>query len=508
MGVWLRVFVALLFAVLPPILLLVGAVILGNSLLREAGPTAVAALVVTGAIAWAAILGIVFARTLGTELRAMVTIAERGHAAGEKELGGTPRQLASALEERDHQVSALATAAGDVPIDADPTTVVHALVTMTRSVMRDPTWRCAILTSDSPDLLPPGRFSAPDDRTPSASPDELAAWASTALAATGAPAARVSGPWGAFAVVDISVSERLHGVLYAPWEGRADPSPAEVALLTLVGQHAGTAIEHSLLYAQVRTQADQLEQLALIQGDFLRGVTHDLQTPLTAIGALAAELAASPTLGAQERVDLDAIVHQSVRLRRMVGQLLVASRLEAQAITATNDLVRTAPLIESVCRAIRPSQHAIDVQLGSDALVLADADRLEQVLWALLDNAIKYSSPRSTIRVRFDLESTGASRSGRDPGPIGAIRISDTGIGMDPATIAKATTQFFRGSDARRLVPDGSGIGLYAAKGLVELMGGTLDIQSRLGAGTTVTVRLPAETTEEEASFQPTSSTG
>ena len=90
----------------------------------------------------------------------------------------------------------------------------------------------------------------------------------------------------------MAVSDRLGAILYAPWEGRLDPTPAEIALLTLVGQHAGTALEHSLLYAQVRQQADELNRLAGVQADFLRGVTHDLQTPLTSIAALATELRA------------------------------------------------------------------------------------------------------------------------------------------------------------------------------------------------------------------------
>ena len=111
---------------------------------------------------------------------------------------------------------------------------------------------------------------------------------------------------------------RPSAILYAPWEGRPHPTRAELDLLTLVGQHAGTALEHSLLYARVRSQADELNRLAAVQADFLRGVTHDLQTPLTSIGALATELRADSGVPEAARDDLDSITHQADRLRRMV----------------------------------------------------------------------------------------------------------------------------------------------------------------------------------------------
>ena len=131
------------------------------------------------------------------------------------------------------------------------------------------------------------------------------------------------------------------------------PTPAELALLTLVGQHFGTALEHSLLYARVRSQADELNRLAAIQADFLRGVTHDLQTPLTSIGALATELRADDAVPQSARADLDTITHQAERLRRMVSQLLVASRLEAGVLTPQIEVFAVPPLVERTWAALR-----------------------------------------------------------------------------------------------------------------------------------------------------------
>jgi len=482
-GLWLRIFVALLLAVLPPILLLVGTVLLTESVLRDTDPNLVAILVVIGTIAWAAILGVLFARTITDDIRSFISLAQRGEQAADPELGAAYQQLATTLDERNRQISTLARAASDVPIDDEPRRVVGALVSAVRVVMHDPTWRCAVLTSDSEALLSPGVYLGHEDATPPSTIGELEQWASTSIGE--ATAVRIEGPWGAFTVVDVSVSDRLRAVLYAPWEGRAEPPPAELAILSLVGQHFGTALEHSLLYARVRSQADELNRMAAVQADFLRGVTHDLQTPLTSIGALATELRADRSVPDSARSDLDTITHQAERLRRMVSQLLVASRLEAGALTPQIEVFAVPPLVERTWGALR-SGRPFEIQVAGDPhLAVGDPDRLEQVLWALLDNAVKYSPPGSPIRVDVTAADSAVT-----------VTVADEGAGMDPQTVERAFDQFFRSDQARKLAPDGSGVGLYAARGLMEAMGGSIRVRSTLGAGSSVAITLPAEPSE------------
>jgi signal transduction histidine kinase len=480
-GLWLRIFVALLLAVLPPILLLVGTLMLRGSLLREVDPNLVAILVVVGTILWAAILAVVFARTIAEDIRSFLSLAERGEMA-DPELGAAYQQMASTLDERNRQIATLAREASAVPIDEEPRRVLAALVSAVRLVMRDPTWRAAILDSQEAALLPPGVYLGTEDEGDAVEIGDLEQWASVSL---GSAAGRLEGPWGAFAVVGVSVSDRLRAILYAPWEGRSDPTAAEIAILTLVGQHFGTALEHSLLYARVRSQADELNRLAAIQADFLRGVTHDLQTPLTSIGALATELRADSAVPDAARVDLDTISHQAERLRRMVSQLLVASRLEAGVLTPQIEVFAVPPLIErtwAALRAARPFELTVE---GPPHLAVGDPDRLEQVLWALLDNAVKYSPAESPISVHLS----------PSDGHV-AVTVIDHGSGMDEETAARAFDQFYRSAQARKLAPDGSGVGLYAARGLIEAMGGSIAVESTLGTGCTVTIRLPAEPSE------------
>jgi signal transduction histidine kinase len=476
----LRVFVGLLIAVLPPILLLVAAVLVANSVLDGVDPNLVAVTVVAATIAWAAILGIVYTRSMAEDLRSMLTLAERGESVDSTELGAAYGQLAAALEERNRQIATLAREAGGVPIDDAPRRVVESLVAAIRPVMGDATWRAAVLSSDDPAILAPGIYAGSDEAVEPVEIGDLERWAS--VSGADAPVARLQGPWGAFAVVNVASNDRLRAILYAPWEGRPEPSPAEVALLSLVGQHFGAAVEHSLLYARVRSQADELDRLARIQADFLRGVTHDLQTPLTSIGALATELRADATLSRAAQGDLDTITHQAERLRRMVSQLLVASRLEAGALAPQIEVFAVPPIVErtwAALRADRPFQLTIE---GTPHLAVADPDRVEQVLWALLDNAVKYSPAGSPIEVRIAPDAASL-----------AITVRDRGTGMDDETKRQAFDQFYRAPQARKLAPDGSGVGLYAAKGLVEAMGGSVRVESSIGTGASMTIILPAE---------------
>jgi signal transduction histidine kinase len=193
------------------------------------------------------------------------------------------------------------------------------------------------------------------------------------------------------------------------------------------------------------------------------------------------------------RIDLETIAQQADRLRRMVGQLLAVSRLEFGALSPRQEVFRVEPLVQRTWDALRATEHPFTLTSeGQPHLVAADPDRVEQVLWALLDNAVKYSPSGAEVNVRVS-----AKPATDGQGLLSEVSIRDSGVGMSADTRSRAVEQFFRSDDARRLVPDGSGIGLYAARGLVEAMDGSLRIDSQPGAGTTVTVTLPAEPAAE-----------
>lgn len=485
----LRVLLGLLLAAAPPVLALAivlpfaGGPVTGSDL----GLLVAGVLVFT--LAWIAILTIVFTRGLAQETRSLVALAESGQAAAIDDGGTVSRRLADTLDERNRQVAELAARARSAPINAEPRIVAHHVVETARLVTRDPTWSLAVLSCDLPDLLPAGVYVPGAESGQPGPIDDLQQWASVSGRDDDllSSARRLEGPWGAFVVVDVAAQEELRAILYAPWEGRAAPSAAELDLLSLLGQHAATALDHALLYARLRSQADAIGRMAVIQTDFLRGISHDLQTPLTSIRALAAELRSQPGLGESAVADLDLIGHQADRLRRLVGQLLAVSRLEAGIIQPQPEVLNPRPMVERTWAALRAADRPLELEVsGPPHLVIADPDRLEQVLWAILDNAVKYCPPGTPVEVRIAPDGDRAT-----------ISITDHGTGMDEETSRRAFEQFFRAEAARRLAPDGSGIGLYAVRGLVEAMGGTVRIDSALGRGTTVVLELPAEPVEE-----------
>jgi signal transduction histidine kinase len=489
----LRLLAVLLSAALPP-LIAFGVVTLAQpTWMERVGGVLAVLILASAALLWIALIAVAAARPMANDARSIAALAERGMASTGDGLSSAQRRLATTLEDRNRQISDLADLIRAAPISKDATAVAHAMVAGARQVTGDPTWLLAILRVPETRDLEPGVYG-PSAESPPGTLDEVHRWAATAEGRGPAPrdARLVAGPWGAFTVVDVAAGDELRAVLLAPWEGRPDPSPAELNLFGLIGQHAATALEHALLYTRLRVQTEELNRMAAVQTDFLRGITHDLQTPLTSIRAVASELQQSDGVDKTARTDLETIAQQADRLRRMVGQLLAVSRLEVGALTPVQEILRVAPIVRRTWDALRAGEHHLVLEEdGPPHLVVADADRLEQVLWALLDNAVKYSPTGSTIRVHLALVQAGAGDR------VSEIAIRDQGVGMDPTTQANAFEQFFRSADARRLVPDGSGIGLYAARGLVEAMGGGISIESEPKGGTTVRLTLPAETTDE-----------
>lgn len=488
----LRLFAVIAVVALPGLAAL--ALVLGfaEAWVTQVGVGTATFLVGLATLGWAGIVAGLTARALSRDLHDVVAIATRGGGAtlegtegADDELRTVQRQLRTALDERNRQIATLAADVAGAPITGGPVEVAARVVAVARQVTGDPTWLLVVLHAADAEALPAGVHDA-DLQTPPRAVDELEQWA----AVTGDPARlqprHLIGPWGAVVVVDISSGDELTAFLLAPWEGRPEPSHAERDLLSLIAQVAGSALEHSLLYARLQAQTDELNRLAAVQRDFLRGITHDLQTPLTSIRALAADIRQEAELTSQARADLEAIAHQADRLRRMVGQLLAVSRLEAGALEPRQEVFRVAPIVQRTWEALRPEQRPFSLETdGPMQLAVGDPDRFEQVLWAVLDNAVKYSPPRSEITVRI--------AAGMTPEWL-EVAVADRGGGMSADLRERAFDQFFRSDDARRAAPDGSGIGLYAARGLMEAMGGTIHLEDAAeGAGTVVRVRLPAE---------------
>ncbi len=256
------------------------------------------------------------------------------------------------------------------------------------------------------------------------------------------------------------------------WE-RADQD-----LLELYASEVAVAIRNAELFAKVEAQNTQLLELDAAKDDFLRGVSHNLQTPLTSIRAYADQLD-----GDRPDRRLGIIAEQAERLSRMVRQLLTVTRLESGALHPRGEVVSLGPRVRRAWEALGAADVPFEVDDQSDGwLAIADTDQLDQVLWALLDNAVKYGN-RTPIRVEVAAE---------EKAPRIRMTISDGGKGVPDADRSRMFGRFVRGATTGP--EDGSGLGLYVSRELCRAMDGDLVLEPRSpNRGAAFSIFLPGE---------------
>ena len=281
---------------------------------------------------------------------------------------------------------------------------------------------------------------------------------------------------------ELRAGDERMGLLLASLPATRTWERADQTLLDLYASEIGVAIRNAELFAQVQDQNAQLRRLSEVKDDFLRGVSHNLQTPLTSIKSNAEALA---TTGEDTR--LTTISDQADRLSRMVQQLLLVSRLESQPLRPNADVLAIGPRVQRAWDALGVTERAMDLHDGApDWLVVADGDQLDQVLWALLDNAVKYGE--GTISVEI----------GAEPAERRLwASISDQGRGLEDSDRTWLFGRFERGV-AGRTSGNGSGLGLYVSRALMRGMGGDLQLEEVVaGRGATFRLTLPGEPASE-----------
>ncbi|WP_102796339.1 sensor histidine kinase [Bowmanella denitrificans] len=234
------------------------------------------------------------------------------------------------------------------------------------------------------------------------------------------------------------------------------------------------------------TAANQaLEKSAHTRRNFLADVSHELRTPLTIIRGEAQVTLRKTDRDVEEYRDaLQCILEQSISLGRLVEDMLFIARADANNLRIERQRVDLAELLEEGCRDVHKlalSQH-IDVQLQADLpdmLLVADAERLRQLLLILLENALRYSPSNTTVLVNAKPDADKVH-----------ISVQDQGFGIDEQELPYIFERFYRGSG--RAV-QGMGLGLAVAKAIVTAHGGQITASSLVGKGTTMSVWLPRD---------------
>jgi len=239
----------------------------------------------------------------------------------------------------------------------------------------------------------------------------------------------------------------------------------------------------------VITDLSELRRLESVRQEFVANASHELKTPLASITACAETLLDGVDDDADMRRHfLKTIQEQSDRMSRLVHDMLALTRVESQGLARDPhpvDLREIAAICES-----RHHQNALRKGItlrveppARPVWALADEEPLEQIIDNLLDNGIKYTNAGGEVVLRWGFD-------GNSP----VVEVEDTGIGIPQSHLARIFERFYRVDKARSRDVGGTGLGLSIVKHMVQAIQGSITVTSRLGKGSTFTVRLkPAE---------------
>jgi len=237
--------------------------------------------------------------------------------------------------------------------------------------------------------------------------------------------------------------------------------------------------------------AREVHRARKTQRDFLANVSHDLKTPLTSIQGFSQALLDGSAASPEDQKQAARIISQeSKRMTRLVSELLELSRLESGQVTFKKNRLDVRDVLQHCAEKFRlhaeQGRVALQVETPTTELpIIGDADRLDQVLTNLVDNALRYTPAEGTVRL------SGKREQLDQKGNWVVIQVSDTGEGISPEDLPHVFERFYR-VDRARTKGGGTGLGLAITREIVQTMGGYIAAQSELQRGTTFTVRLPA----------------
>jgi Na+/proline symporter/signal transduction histidine kinase len=245
--------------------------------------------------------------------------------------------------------------------------------------------------------------------------------------------------------------------------------------------------------AELREANDRLRELDRMKDDFISTVTHELRTPLTSIRALSEMLHEDPKLELADRKRfLGIIVNEAERLTRLINQILDMAKLEsgrAEWTTGEVDLGELArETMDSVGQLFREKGVVLESEIkGEGLVVLADRDRLTQVMINLLSNAVKFVSGKSgKVMVRVS----------RVAGEV-RVEVADNGPGLTAEECSVIFEKFRQGGNTMTSKPQGTGLGLPISRQIIEYFGGKLWVESRPGEGANFIFTVPLPGPEE-----------
>jgi PAS domain S-box-containing protein len=273
---------------------------------------------------------------------------------------------------------------------------------------------------------------------------------------------------------------RVHGTLtLAHGESGRRYGPADLVMAEEIGQRAALAIENARLYREAH-------EASRLKDEFLATLSHELRTPLNAIVGwvhlLRQKVGDSPDLNKP----LEVIARNAAVQSQLISDILDVSRIIAGKLVVNLQPVDLAGVIEAALDTVRPAAQAKEIRLqpildASASLVSGDPARLQQVIWNLLANAIKFAPRHGSVQIRLEGVDSQVQ-----------VTVADNGPGIDPEFLPFVFERFRQADSSSTRKHGGLGLGLAIVRHLVELHGGTVEARNRNdGTGAVLTLRLP-----------------
>jgi signal transduction histidine kinase len=296
------------------------------------------------------------------------------------------------------------------------------------------------------------------------------------------------------AILPITAGTEWLGVIaaFSSEEGYFDED--KLHLYRTVAEQGAVALRIARLYDETQRTAERLREVDRLKGEFLATMSHELRTPLNSIlgysELLLVDLAEE--LEADSLADLESIHDNSRHLLHLINDILDLTKIEAGRLTLNFEDVEVAPLLDEVnvnnagLLVNKPVEMTVEVESSLPA-IHADRVRLSQIMNNLVSNAVKFTEQGQVSLRAF-----------REDGQV-CLEVQDTGVGIKAEDLDDIFEKFRQvdGSFTRRA--QGTGLGLAITRHLVEMHGGSIQVRSQLGEGSTFTVRLPIERPEVEA---------
>jgi len=234
----------------------------------------------------------------------------------------------------------------------------------------------------------------------------------------------------------------------------------------------------------IQSLARDLEYLKKERNEFLASISHELRTPLTYVKGYA-DIAKRPSLMEEERNKYLSIIYEEAEnMQKLVKDLFDLAKLDRHTFQIHKEPTNICEFLQNVYKKMQPAFNAKNISLHyeceGNATIAIDKKRIEQVMVNLLDNALKYSSPDTTVTLHV-----------RGIRKKVIINVSDEGIGIPQEDLPHIFERFYRVEKSRSRVGGGTGLGLAIVKEIIEAHGGSIRVESIYGQGTNMTITLP-----------------